>query len=311
MTQLPDPVNRTPSQSQAIVGATRKSLVRKIADRFSVQPNKLMETLKRTAFRQRDDAPVSNEQMMALLVVADQYQLNPFTREIYAFPDKAGIIPIVGIDGWSRIINSHEQYNGIKFLASENIIQIPEAKAAPEWIECIIYRKDREYPTVIREYLDEVYRPPYRQGMQGPWQTHTKRLLRHKAIIQAARIAFGFAGIYDQDEGERILEGEFVSDADDTSQSAADLNASVNASRQKPQGDSTPDTAPDDASGSSPISAEQIMHTVHNADGLDVLDECEDLANVFDKRSKKHRDIKLAIEAKRAELTIDVKNEEG
>jgi len=31
-------------------------------------------------------------------------------------------------------------------------------------------------------------------------------MLRHKAMIQCARLAFGFAGIYDQDEAERIAE---------------------------------------------------------------------------------------------------------
>jgi hypothetical protein len=31
------------------------------------------------------------------------------------------------------------------------------------------------------------------------------RMLRHKALIQAARLAFGFSGIYDQDEAERIV----------------------------------------------------------------------------------------------------------
>jgi hypothetical protein len=31
---------------------------------------------------------VTDEQMMALLIVADQYGLNPFTKEIYGYPDK-------------------------------------------------------------------------------------------------------------------------------------------------------------------------------------------------------------------------------
>jgi hypothetical protein len=31
-------------------------------------------------------------------------------------------------------------------------------------------------------------------------------MLRHKAMIQAARLAFSYVGIYDQDEAERILE---------------------------------------------------------------------------------------------------------
>jgi hypothetical protein len=39
-------------------------------------------------------------------------------------------------------------------------------------------------------------------------------MLRHKAMIQAARVAFGFAGVYDPDEGARILEGEVVAVAE-------------------------------------------------------------------------------------------------
>jgi hypothetical protein len=42
-------------------------------------------------------------------------------------------------------------------------------------------------------------------------------MLRHKAMIQCARIAFGFGGIYDQDEAERIIEAtpdEFVVSAE-------------------------------------------------------------------------------------------------
>ena len=148
---------------------------------------------------------------MALLVVADQYNLNPFTKEIYAFPDKQnGIVPIVGIDGWSRIINENHQFDGMEFTQSANMMDMPNAKPAPEWIECIIYRKDRDHPIKVREYLDEVYRPPFKAGMSGPWQTHTKRMLRHKTMIQAARIAFGYTGVYDPDEGERIIEGQVI-----------------------------------------------------------------------------------------------------
>ena len=78
-----------------------------------------------------------------------------------------------------------------------------------------MHRKDRKHPTAIREYLDEVYREPFtgnKDGrsytINGPWQSHTKRFLRHKTMIQAARLVFGFGGIFDQDEAERILENQ-------------------------------------------------------------------------------------------------------
>ena len=67
----------------------------------------------------------------------------------------------------------------------------------------MIYRIDRSKPVVVREYLDEVMRST---SYVTPWDTHPKRMHRHKAEIQCARIAFGFAGIYDEDEAERIIE---------------------------------------------------------------------------------------------------------
>ena len=168
----------------------------------------LISTLKATAFK----GDVTDAQMTALLVIANQYGLNPWVKEIYAFPDKQnGIVPVVGVDGWSRIMNEHPQFDGIEFEQSTIMADMPGAKPAPEWMECRIYRKDRTRPIVVREYLDEVYRPPFtgKYGtVNGPWQSHTKRFLRHKTMIQCARLAFGFGGIYDQDEAERIAEAQ-------------------------------------------------------------------------------------------------------
>lgn len=193
----------------------RTSLVAKFASRYSIDPEKLLPILKATAFKQDGEREISNEQMAALLVVADQYGLNPFTREIYAFADKyKGIVPVVGVDGWSRIINEHPQSDGLEFRQSETIKTLDGAQPCPEWMEVVIYRKDRAHPIVVREYLDEVYRAPFTRSngekLRGPWQTHTKRFLRHKVLIQGSRIAYGFTGIFDEDEAERIVHGEVV-----------------------------------------------------------------------------------------------------
>lgn len=174
-------------------------------DMADVDPEQLKQTLIDTVFKGANDV-----QLVSLLIVANQYKLNPFTKEIYAFPAKGsgGIVPVVGVDGWSRIINSNPNLNGIEFVFSDNMVRMNKAKVdCPEWVDCLIYRKDRDRPTVVREYLDEVYREPMgANGFAGPWQSHPKRFLRHKALIQCARLAFGFVGIYDQDEAERIQE---------------------------------------------------------------------------------------------------------
>ena len=169
------------------------SLLAKMAARFSVEPGKMLSTLKSTAFK----GDVSNEQMMALLIVADQYGLNPWTKEIYAFPDRQnGIVPVIGVDGWARIINNNQQFDGMEFEQDE------------ESCTCSIYRKDRAHPTRVTEYMKECRRDV------APWKSHPRRMLRHKAMIQCARLAFGFVGVFDQDEAERIIEKDITPTAD-------------------------------------------------------------------------------------------------
>lgn len=166
-------------------GASGTSVLARLACRFGVDQSKMLECLKATAFK----GPASNEQIMALCIVADQYKLNPWTKEIYAFPDKQNsIVPVVGVDGWARIINEHDQFDGMEFEQDD------------EKCTCIIHRKDRAHPVEVTEYMDECKRNT------GPWGTHPRRMLRHKAMIQCSRLAFGYAGIYDQDEAERIVE---------------------------------------------------------------------------------------------------------
>ena len=178
-----------------------------LAKQFNIQgdPQELVQTLKATAFK----GNATDAQFNALMIVSTQYGLNPFTKEIYAFPDKQnGIVPVVGVDGWSRIINNHPQFDGMEFKYSEETTTPAGSNTkAHEWVECVIYRKDRSHPIVAREYLDEVFRPPFKGKfgeVNGPWQSLTKRMHRHKAMIQTARLAFGFVGIYDEDEAQRI-----------------------------------------------------------------------------------------------------------
>lgn len=177
------------------------TLTNNLAKKFDIgDGTELVATLKQTCFK--SGTPVSDAQMTALLIVAQQHGLNPWTKEIYAFPDKNnGIVPVVGVDGWSRIINEHPQFDGEEFEYGPAFKY--KNKTVHEWIECVIYRKDRSKPTRVREYFDEVNRET-----AIPWNSHPKRMHRHKSLIQCARLAFGFSGIFDQDEAERIIESD-------------------------------------------------------------------------------------------------------
>ena len=164
------------------------TLTNTLAARLNMGENgrELVEALKSTAFR----GQVSDAQMTALMAVANQYGLNPWTREIYAFPDRQnGIVPVVGVDGWSRIINENPAFDGLEFEQTDDSCT------------CRIYRKDRSHPITVTEYMDEC-----RRDNSPAWKSHPRRMLRHKTLIQCARLAFGFSGIFDQDEADRIVE---------------------------------------------------------------------------------------------------------
>lgn len=187
------------------------SLTSKLSQRLGMGSDngeELINILKATAFKGQNNTAPTDAQLMALLIVADQYGLNPWTKEIYAYPDKNnGIVPVVGVDGWSRIVNNHPNFDGVEFNYGPPSA-LKNGKSAHEWIDCIIYRKDRNRPTVVREFFAEVVRDTF-----GPWQTHPNRMHRHKTYIQCGRLAFGYTGIYDQDEAERIVERD-MGDAD-------------------------------------------------------------------------------------------------
>ena len=200
------------------------NLSNQLAQKLDIQGSgqDLVSALKATAFK----GNVNDSQMIALLVIANQYGLNPWTKEIYAFPQSGGIVPIVGVDGWLRIINSHPQFDGMEFEQDD------------EKCTCTIYRKDRTRPTSVTEYLSECKRNT------DPWKQHAKRMLRHKAMMQCARYAFGLA-LNDHDDANDIIEKDITphNDATDvdviemiTSDQSAKISALIDSTNSKRDG---------------------------------------------------------------------------
>ena len=141
---------------------------------------------------------VTNDQFVSFMAVANEYKLNPLVKEIYAFPAKGGgIQPIVSIDGWLKIINSHPDFNGMTFQDHREGGRLIS-------VTCRIYKKDIDHPVEVTEYMDECARST------DTWKNWPSRMLRHKATIQAGRYAFGISGIIDPDEAERFKDAGVV-----------------------------------------------------------------------------------------------------
>lgn len=141
-----------------------------------------------------------------LLLAAQRHNLNPLGREVFLVP--GGMDPlepaivVVGVDGWSRILNSHKQFAGMRFRESQELLD-----GLPAWVECTMHRWDRKVATTVREYMAES------RGRGAAWLTHPRRMLRHKSMVQCARLAFGLVGIYDEQEAESIATSRGVSKA--------------------------------------------------------------------------------------------------
>lgn len=158
-----------------------------MASRCNVDPAKLHSTLKNTVFKGATD-----DELLALVVTANTYELNPILKELYAFPKKGGgITPMVGVDGWIKIANRQPNFDGMD-------VEVYGDGKTPTHATGTIYLKDRSHPVKVTEYFEECKRNT------DPWNQMPRRMLRNKAIIQAIRLAFGVSGIHDEDEARDI-----------------------------------------------------------------------------------------------------------
>jgi phage recombination protein Bet len=170
------------SPSNQIV--TKPSAINVMAARMSVEPTKLFDTLKSTVF-----AKATNEELLALVVVANEYDLNPFLKEIYAFPAKGGgIVPIISVDGWGKMLIRQPDFDGMEFEFAD------DEKGEVYSCTCTIYVKNRSHPVKITEYLHECKRNT------EPWNNMPRRMLRNRTLCQASRVAFGFSSQLHEDE---------------------------------------------------------------------------------------------------------------
>ena len=169
----------------------RQTVMGSLAERYSMDPTKLLDTLRATCIK----GNATNEQVQAFLIVAKRYDLDPFLKEIHAFAAQGGgIVPIVGIDGWSKIANGTGKMNGVEFRF--------EGDGPALACTCTVFVKGREHHVSVTEYLSECKRNT------PPWNQYPRRMLRHRAFIQAVRLVFGFGGIYDEDEAREIVNNE-------------------------------------------------------------------------------------------------------
>ena len=117
--------------------------------------------------------------ILTVLRMMQSFHLDPLLEEISFTQYEDGQWHVfITIEGCAKLLNQHPQFNGLLFNQANTLID-----GVPEWIECSIYRKDREVPTTVREYYIEV------KGETAIWQKMPRRILRHRALQQCVRLA--------------------------------------------------------------------------------------------------------------------------
>jgi len=117
--------------------------------------------------------------ILTLLRSMQNLHLDPLCEEIGLTQYDDGQWQVfITIEGCSKLLNQHPQFNGLVFNQADTFID-----GVPEWMECSIYRKDRTLPTTVREYFTEV------RSENSIWQKMPRRMLRHRALQQCVRLA--------------------------------------------------------------------------------------------------------------------------
>ena len=223
-----------------------KSLVEYFADRAGIDPSDYLTALK--AFLLPGNIKASREELISVMLVAKRFDLDPFSKEIYAVPGRSGgpIRPVIAYDGWLKILFRQPNFDGYDWKFSDETYTPDLYKSpVPVWCECTIYDKVRSHPITVREYFDEVARPQIRVAKDGrrylasdsPWVQMPKRMLRTKTVIQAIRNSYAIGGDLD---GDTLCEA----DGEDIEQSFADTGAPALVPAPEPAPAADPKPAP-------------------------------------------------------------------
>lgn len=142
-------------------------------------------------------AGATNAEMAIVTSVCAKYGLNPLVKECAAFVSGGKLQMVVMIDGFYKVVNRQPDFDGVtfedKFDDKGDLISIT----------CNMHLKNRSHPVTVTEYLRECKDPK-----SSVWTKWPGRMLRHKAYIQCARMAFGLTEMVDNDEVDRIKASE-------------------------------------------------------------------------------------------------------
>ncbi len=114
-------------------------------------PEKVFDVLRGIWTTTKGQPPLSKEEMLVGMGLVSRYDLDPFAREIYVTRGKKGLMTIIGLDGWIKVLDRTDHYDG--FDVSMEFGPEPEKKL--ESVTTTIYSTKRSHPATYTAFANE------------------------------------------------------------------------------------------------------------------------------------------------------------
>ena len=161
---------------------------------------------------------ISPYNVLEHLYVCIDNNLNPLKPEVasyYVYDYKANTHSIktqILLEGYNKIYSTHPQSNGLEYQIYPDVerefietewVTDPQTKKkvkrnkvvkklVPSRVECRIFRKDMEHPTVGFAFPDDI-------GNTGAWTGHPSQMMCNRAFTRAVRMAYNLEGTSAED----------------------------------------------------------------------------------------------------------------
>ena len=160
---------------QAIAQTQRtQSITATAASFLGVPPAKVCALLRNVWKTSKGEQELTDQEMFQGLSMIARFGLDPVAKEVYVTRSSKGLMTIIGIDGFVKILDRTDGYDGF-----EQELGWSQDGKALEWVETIIHSTKRTHPTRYKAFAEEYGKLSGIVAKSIPW--HMLRLfsLRH------------------------------------------------------------------------------------------------------------------------------------
>ncbi len=209
-------------QSQLAVSENRPKASQQLAAFLGMDPQAMLSVIKAQCFR--TDRPVTDEQVAAFVVVANEMKLNPLLPGfLYAYPSSSGgIVPMMGPDGVYKKLSDRKDVKHHEVTVYPEDVTLPPTHAIAS-----IYLEGRDKPLTYTAIYAE-----WKMDKNPVWTQKPRHMLSLRALKQAARqVIHGIP--FDEDERKAMEEINVTPQADVASEAQQPTRAEAPPRKRK------------------------------------------------------------------------------